>query len=393
MRNQVDTNKLIQIKGVRCILKRITNQTIRLSLYTLFVATVVFGLTGCFLFEEEPLETVEVPDQRSVITPTIQVEENYYRSMIPFEASSTRGKLYSNMKNHRLDADRLELGLLEIAQEHFSPDNYLFREGQLITSREIDNWLRVESEDFPLGLNPADAEGRVLMHIVEHNYTNLKGDSVEGIVLGLSLAPEYQQTIVTDDDGEQKQTMAYTKEQLRNHGHRIADQLAERMRQKEPEAPIIIALYHMAERDSLVPGDFLSVGTVKAEQNYVSEWQTINEQYILFPSTLLRDNYRDISAEYNRFLSRARDAFPNYYMGIIGVGRFVDDQLIELSLTVTTEGASKTEVVQLTQFLGGEAIELFDEHVHINIYMQSINEPQAVFVRPAGADPMMHVYR
>lgn len=365
---------------------------------TLCIYLSLFFMTGCVQQEEEPTERIGLDDQDafpSVIAPSVQVAEQYYRGLHPFKPSQTRGTLYSSLANYRLDADRLELGLLEIAQEYVSIEDHLFREGQIIEPNELREWLRVESETNRLGLNPADLPQPVLLHILEHNYWDVKGEELKAIVIGLSLASTYE---VERREGEtaEKVTMRYTPDELRNFGQVMADKIAERIRLKVNSVPIIIALYQLEEKNSLVPGNFLSVGYVEREQNYVSQWKTIDELYLLFPSNALTRFSQERSLSYARdfadFKQEVQDFFPNY-LGIIGLGRFIDEELVELTLTVTTEFASKTEVIQLTQFLGATAIDLFPEHIQLNIYVQAINKPQAVFIRPAKGEAVMHVYR
>lgn len=360
---------------------------------SLFAFTTI--MTGCLPDREEPTDTLEINDLPSVITPSVQVAEKYYRGLHPFKESNTRGTLQNSLSAYRLDADRLELGLMEIAQEYVPIENNLFREGQVIVSDELRQWLGVESETNKLGLNPADAPQSVLMHILEHNYWDLKGESLDAVVIGLSLASTYE---VMREEGESIETvlMQYTPDELRNYGVEMADKVAERIRSKVDNVPIIIALYQLEERNSLVPGNFLSVGYVEKDQNYASQWNTLNETYFLFPSNALTRFDGERSSTHARdfydFKDELQSFFPNY-LGIIGLGRFVDEQLAELTLTVTTEFASKTEVIQLTQFLGATAMDTFPKNIQLNIYVQAINNPQSIFVRPADGEAIMHIYR
>lgn len=345
--------------------------------------------TGCIQTKQENPETV-LPDQkeeRVEIAPSVQVEEKYYRGLSPFKPSSTRGSLFmsSTLDNYRLDADRLELGLLEIAQDHFPIDTHLFSEGQFITNEDLSAWLDRKGKN-KLGLNPDESEGRILRHILEHNYTNLEGE-VEGIVIGLSLASTYQKK---QDD--KTTTLLYTDDELRNFGIEMSAQIAERLRKKAPNIPIVIALYRLEESTSLVPGNFLSYGFVEANQQSVGNWKTIHETYLLFPSQALSNHDRELANQYDTFRQEIEDFYPNY-VGVIGVGRFIDEKLVELTFNVSTEFSSKTEVIQLTQFLGGSAIEIFPKDVHMNIYLQSVNQPKSIFVRPVEGDNIIHVYR
>jgi protein involved in sex pheromone biosynthesis len=369
---------------------------ISISLTTFLI---IASLAGCLPKNEEEPEVIEFEEPSLVIAPSVQVEEKYYRGLLPFETSKTRGSLQTRLNRYRLDSERLELGLMEIAQDFFPLDTHLFREGQTIDNEDLSAWLKIKSDIDKLGLNPEDSSERILLHLLEHNYRNLKGDSLEGIVIGLSLASTY--TVEREvEEGEEKvirtEKLHYTADELRNHGARMADLVAERLRSKVNNVPIVVALYQLEEENSLVPGNFLSVGYVEKDQNYISKWTAINETYFLFPSNALArfDSERSTTYydDFNRFGEDVQTYFPNY-VGTIGVGRFIDEQLVELTLTVTTEVASKTEVIQLTQFLGGKAVETFPKNAHLNIYVQSVNQAQSIFVRPVDGEPLMHIYR
>lgn len=372
----------------------------RILSYSIVTPLLLISLVGCLPLQEESPDATEFDRLPSVIAPSVQVEEKYYRGLQPFVSSKTRGSLQTSLSRYRLDSDRLELGLLEIAQDYFPTESHLFREGQIIggDNYNLSNWLKVKSGTNKLGLNPEDTSDRILLHILEHNYINLQGEQLEGIVIGLSLASIYtveKETEGAEQGTKRRETLHYTEDELRIHGARMADIIAERIR-AQFNAPIVIALYQLEEQHSLVPGNFLSVGYVERDQNYVSKWDSINETYFLFPSNALTRFDRDFSKTYSKdfadFKTKVQEFFPNY-IGIIGDGRVIDEQLVELTVTITTEFASKTEVIQLTQFLGGTAIDMFSENVHLNIYVQAINQPQAVFVRPINGEPVMHIYR
>ncbi|MDQ0340097.1 protein involved in sex pheromone biosynthesis [Caldalkalibacillus uzonensis] len=354
-----------------------------------FIALLVAGLSGCLpnQEQEEIVEPDDPAEQVQRVTPTVQITETHYAGLSPLQESPTRHLINERLRGYRLDQDRLELGLLEIAQEYFPPDNYLFVGGQLISRAEGAEWLK-EATESPESLNPAEAPSHVLQHILEHNYLALNGQDLQGVVIGLSLVSSYE---VEREDGT-KQTLYYTADQLRNYGFAMADELAQRLRAKVQDVPIVIALYQLEESQAYRPGNFLSVGYVEPHAQEVSEWRTINEVYLLFPSPELSRLNSQLSSDYNSFVQRIQDFFPRY-VGVVGTGRFVNEELVELNLEVTTEFASIAEVIQLTQYLGSEAMETFPENIYLNIYVGSVNDQKALFTRSPGSEPFIHVNR
>ncbi|QZT34651.1 CamS family sex pheromone protein [Caldalkalibacillus thermarum TA2.A1] len=345
------------------------------------------ALGGCLPNQEQ--EEITEPDdpaeQAQRVTPTVQIEETHYAGVSPMQESPTANLLNDRLQGFRLDRDRLEQGLIEIAKEFFPPDNHLFVGGQLISRTEGEAWL---SKDGPESLNPADAPSPVLQHILEHNYLALNGQDLQGVVIGVSLASTYESKL---EDGTE-QTLYYTADQLRNYGFEIADKLAQRLRAKVQDVPIVIALYQLEERQSYRPGNFLSVGYVKPNAQEVSEWRTIDEVYLLFPSPELNHLNSELSSDFSGYVRRIQDFFPRY-VGVVGNGRFVNEELVELNLDITTEFASIAEVIQLTQYVGSEALGTFPEDIYLNIYIGSVNEQKAFFSRPPGREPVMHVKR
>ena len=149
----------------------------------LSMAIIVFILllTGCSpnFSKEEEITQGKDDSKKTAIIPKYQISDQYYRTILPFEPSQSRG-LTVNRLNTRYDIDEFETGLMRVAHNHFDPEKYLFQEGQYLDKNTVLKWLRRESEDSE-GLNPADTgEGsvadrneqnpRYLAQILEHNY-------------------------------------------------------------------------------------------------------------------------------------------------------------------------------------------------------------------------------
>jgi protein involved in sex pheromone biosynthesis len=359
------------------------------QLFIPILLVLVMTLSGCLIQGEkdegDKIGTAIKQEER--VNPTVQVAEDYYAGLAPLKDSPTRNLMAETLAGNRLDRDRFELGLMELAQNYFSPEEHLFVGGQLISEEEGRQWLAKSSQETPEGLNPPDAPSTVLKQILEHNYYAANGQELKGVVIGLALASTYTET----RENNTEQTLYYTADQLRTYGYDMAEKIVERLRAKGAEVPVVVALYQLEEVDAYRPGNFLSVGLAEAGQN-ISGWETINEVYMLFPSQALERLNSQLAKDFNAMVQNVGDFFPRY-VGLVGTGRFVDEQLTELELRVTTEFASVAEVIQLTQYVGSEAMETFPEQTYLAIYLSSVNEPRAVFVRSPGQEPMMHFYR
>lgn len=316
------------------------------------------------------------------ISPVVDVSDDYYTGLFPYKENKTRGML-SKLKTYRIDFSHLELGLVEIARETFKEDDYYFQEGQVISADQVKAWLSSPSED-PAGLNP-EKGGNLLVHVLEHDYLDKNSKKLAGIVLGLTLSPRYK-----DASGQDKE---YTTDELRTKGQQLAAHIVAKVRAEAPQIPMVVALYQVPDKTStLIPGHFILTGTVNAAESSVSKWQPIDEAYYLFPSDDAYKAYPQISLQYEKLMKQSQSFFGEY-IGLTGVGRFMDGQLIEMTITATAEYDSRTEVLQYTQYVASMIDQLFDKKVQVNLYVQSINKPLAIYVRPANGEGYMHIYR
>ncbi|MGD8191825.1 CamS family sex pheromone protein [Brevibacillus ginsengisoli] len=316
------------------------------------------------------------------ISSTVDVNENYYSGLFPYKENKTRGML-SKLKSYRIDFSHLELGLMEIARETYKEDDYYFQEGQVIPANQVKAWLSSPSED-PAGLNP-EKGGNLLVNVLEHDYLDKNSKKLSGIVLGLTLSPRYK-----DASGQDKM---YSTDELRTKGEQLASHIVTKVHTLAPQIPMVVALYQVPDKSStLVPGHFILTGTVNANESSVSKWQPIDEAYYLFPSDDVYKAYPQISLQYDKLMKQTQSFFGEY-IGLTGVGRFMDGQLIEMNLTATAEYDSRTEVLQFTQYAATLIDQLFDKKVQVNLYVQSVNKPLAIYIRPANGEGYMHIYR
>lgn len=247
------------------------------------------------------------------ISPVIEVSEDYYGSVPPYRQNQTRGMLSRlAQSSYRIDFSHLELGLMEIAQETFSNQDYYFQEGQQIKKEQVTAWLS-RAKDDPAGLNP-DQGPPLLIHVLEQDYLEKESRKLSGIVIGLSVSPVYE-----DAAGQEKE---YSVEELRARGQQIAAKIVQSVRAENQQIPMVVALYQVPNRSSaMIPGRFILTGTVNAADSSVSKWQPIDEKYYLFPSKEVEEDQPQISLQYEKLLKQTQ-AFFKEYVGLTGTGRF-----------------------------------------------------------------------
>ena len=153
----------------------------RMIMMPSFIALLL--LAGCIPAldnsDEEVIQDSEEATEETVIIPEIQLKDDYYRTLLPFKKSASRGLIVNNL-NTKYDIREAEEGLLRLIYPKFSTENHFFQEGQYIKEDLALSWIRRQSEYNPDGLNPEVTEEMTddeiaekapiyLAHIVEQN--------------------------------------------------------------------------------------------------------------------------------------------------------------------------------------------------------------------------------
>jgi protein involved in sex pheromone biosynthesis len=353
--------------------------------------------------EEEVVQKKNNKEQKAVI-PKYNISDSYYRVVLPFKPSGARGEVVEDL-NTRLDVDEFETGLMRVAQERFSPEDYLFQEGQYLDKETVKSWLQRQKGKENVGLNPPiSGKGTneeknkkspiYLASILEHDYlTKISDDKVKlgGVVIGLALnSVHYYET----EEGYPRE-VKIKDDVIEREGKRIAAEVLSRLRNMKglKEVPITIALYKQAPRSSVIPGHFFAVTHVDEGSSTIDDWEAIKEEYYLFPSDEAEENHRDDWLKFNNFKSDIEEFFPNY-TGVVGKGLYVNDQLQQLTINITMPFYGKAEVIGFTQYVTGLVMEKFPDYINVNIYITSTVGPESVIVRKAKADqPFVHIYQ
>lgn len=103
----------------------------------------VLMLSACssgFGEKEEEITQKTAKSSEKAIVPKYNISDSYYKMVLPFKAGKARG-LTTEQLNTRLDIDEFETGLMRLAQDSFSTDDYLFQEGQYLDEDTVLSWL------------------------------------------------------------------------------------------------------------------------------------------------------------------------------------------------------------------------------------------------------------
>ncbi len=274
-----------------------------------------------------------------------------------------------------------------MAKKIYDPAVYIFQEGQVLTTNDIDPLINAEKntqfENF-------------LFSITEQDYLSEDG-SFAGMVVGVVVSPQYYEK---DENGEYKRDIfgvkikkKYTEEELIEKSKSLVNELVSIIRSKT-DVPLYFGIMKAETIDMKIPGTFFLTGDVLQGEKNVTKFTSINEKYLFLPTDINQSNekYVEIARGFNHFKEDVDEYIPRF-AGITGLARFANDNLIELSLEIYTEYDSTVEVIQLTQFAIAMIPKYFPADTHINLYISTIDKPKAIYVKNADGEDFMHIYR
>ncbi len=395
--------------------------------------SLVLLLTACapnFQKQEEVVQKKDDDTKEKAIIPKYKISEKYYRTIMPFEPGEARGMVVNNL-NTRYDITEFETGLMRLAQNSFSTDKYVFKEGQYLDGGTVSAWLeremtpdqvKAKEEELQaqakkdkvtrkikvknLGLNPIDTgKGDVhkrneknpiyLAHILEHDYLVQSGEKgtyqLGGIAIGLALnSVHYYREEAFGAVFEKN----ISRSVLEAEGKKIAQEVVKRLRTIDElkNVPITIGLFEQESRSSVVPGNFFAFTEVSQGSSDIGSWKDVKEEYILFPSDKAQKDHRDDLTFFQNFKQDVEEYFPNFN-GVIGKGFYVDGQLQELNIEIPIQFYGKAEAIGFTQYLTGLVMEHFPNYVSVQVSVSSVLGQEALIVKkPDQDEPFVHIY-
>lgn len=353
--------------------------------------------------DDEVIQREDEEQQQTTpsIIPTVQISEQFYRTVLPFKPGAARGLIVNNISN-RLDINVFETGLLRLSQQPFPTDDYFYQEGQYITAEDINTWTQRQNDEGK-GLNPPlSGEGNLeqqnnqnpeyLSHILEQNFlTKNENDEYQlgGISIGLSLNSVHY---FNQEDGFPRQT-DIPRETVLAKGKEMANTILQELRTREglAEVPILIGIFEESPRNTVQPGTFISSGIAESGEASIGDWSGVNSQYVVFPSNEATENHYSDADKMTMFQEDIAMYFPNY-VGVIGRGLYRGDELQKMMIDIPITFYGKAETIGFTQYVAGLVEEYFPKYVEVEVNITTLDKPQSLIVRESKEEPFVYIY-
>lgn len=368
----------------------------------LLAAVLLAGCTSPLSKDSKEVVTESKGEGEATIIPNTTIDGQYYRTLLPYKESASRGLIVSNIYSN-YDVREVESGLTRISRKMYDPADFFFQEGQYLDKDTVSSWL-ARSNQTEDGLNPSDkglsATDRAkkapvyLAHIVEQNYLTQSGKNkvkLSGVSVGLALNSVYYY---------QKEQYGATYEEpipedvMLAKGKNIAKQVVQRMRNIEGLAnvPITVALFKQSSRGEIVPGTYVAYTEVGEGKATIKDWKKIKEEYLLFPMSNPSDQYREVNDNFKAFKEKINNYFTNS-ANIIGTGFYTQDKVESLKIEIPIKFYGASEITGFTQYASTEVLKQFPKDLKVELSVTSVNGPEALIVKEQNAtETYIHLY-
>ncbi|KSU62630.1 hypothetical protein AS034_10985 [[Bacillus] enclensis] len=359
-------------------------------------------LAGC---NKDPQEVID-EDTLEIQDSAASDAREYLTYKVDKQKKSVNRGLITMMINNRSDMDEIETGLMSLSTDHFSPDDYVYQEGQYLT--KINSWLGRESKDNKEGLNPSIKitegmgwEERIerekkdpmyLAYIHEQNYVDSKG-KIQGISLGFAMN-KIDYIRVKDSKGLMHFDESVIDDKtLEKYGKEAAKKVVSRIRSTKElkNVPIFISLYKLQPLNSVVPGNYFTSTFVDDNENGIKKWEDIKEKYYYFPSKEGEEKDRDL---YNR-IRDLEDYVAQYFshqdIEFVGKALYKKENVNQLVIDVHTGMVKDTELIGFAQAIGPEIVDYFP-HMPVYLYVKTPKGLKATIVKEVDQEPFVEIH-
>ena len=303
--------------------------------------------------------------------------------------SAARGITASSEPN-QLDVQHFESSLLKFSKTQFKPAQYIFQEGQYLSSDTVTGLLGRKSNDDANGLNPED-NGKndnsrnplYIQTLTEQDFMSKQGNDLKlsGMVVGVAMN--------TQDQYQKEQYGATYTQNISDadriaYGKKIAPKLLAQIRSQSGvpnDVPIVIAMYANAPADSLAPGGFYAQAK-STHGDDLGEWTDISDKSIVLPKEA-NDTSKlgnDENSGFANFKNDIANFFPNI-AGATAVANFKSGVLTQMNVTVNTQFYSQTEIDSFTTYVAQSALKFLPSNVPVRIVIKTANDTQAILTR------------
>lgn len=350
-----------------------------------------FLLAGCGNLEKEMKPVRDEKSANQTIT-TGRIDYSVYQSILQdgmYQTSPIRGLTASGLQNG-YNQKSFERGLLRLAHQDFSAEEYYFREGQVLDEATVKSWLERESKENPQGLNSADpGTPLIFQQLLAYDFLKEDGTTLGGVSLGFSFSRHFNQ------EGKK---IEVSHEAMMKQVHKTVSGILTRMRKMSgyEKIPIQVNIYEQAPVDQFVGGRYIYTAISEKGGQSIDEYQKVTELDIILPVSNGVENLateKGLNQQFLTFKKAVQTAFPNL-VGVTGFAYYAEDEVVDLRIKIDSKYFGQSEIASFTQFIGKQVEVLFAEIPgDVLVEISAIATPQSFIARKAGEETVTsHIF-
>ncbi|WP_064093593.1 CamS family sex pheromone protein [Rossellomorea aquimaris] len=365
--------------------------------------SLVILISGCN--NTKPQEVIDEETLEKQNSAASEARE-YLNYNVNKEKKSVNRGLITMTINNRADMDEIETGLMSLSTEHFSPEKYVYEEGQYL--EDLDLWLRRESESNELGLNPAievsenmDWKKRMeiekknpmyLAYVHEQNFVDSKG-KIQGISLGLAMNSIDYIRVKDANSLMHFDEVKIDDKTLEEYGKKAAKIIVSRVRGNKElkNVPILISIFKLQPLNSVIPGNYFTSSFLDENDKGIKKWQDVSENYFYFPSNAGEEKDRDLHNRIRDLEDYVSKYFSHQDIEFVGKGLYKKDNLNKLVIDVHTGMVKESELIGFSQAIGPEIVDYFP-HTPVYLYVKTPKGIKATIVKEVDQEPFVQIH-
>ncbi len=362
-------------------------------------------LTGCGNLKDSDLSNNATTTSKKKSYQTTGTTDSQYSVLLrngQYKTGKTAG-MAATTNGNDVDTKNFESELVELSTKQFSPNKYVFQEGQILTTGTVSNWLgRYDKKTNKEGLNPVDNKKKdagkrnpyYLEQILEQDYLTGSNNSyaLGGMSIGLGLNSVDYFTKVKDG-AQYKDEISRAKQT--SEGKKMAEKIVTRLRKEKAtkSIPLLIGLFDKTKQDSLVGGTYFLYGVVNKDSNKVDKWVTVNNKTQVLPTIGDEKAINSNDAEgFTNFKAAIQGYFPNI-SGVIGRLTYQDNQLTAMDISITTQFYGYSQINSFAKLVLSNAKKFLPTNAKIEIKIESVSDTQALISKNKPDDEYyVHIF-
>ncbi|MEB3055276.1 CamS family sex pheromone protein [Bacillus pseudomycoides] len=332
----------------------------KISLFLIIISLLLSACNGTNIIKKEE-KVVEKNTKGNSIIPKYSISDNYYKTIIPLKEHKIINTV-NIQTNSKLDIDKLELGLMNMACKQFDTKNHLLQRSEYIAQKTIDELLTKQEVPY-------------VSNIIEYDYYTKKNSgelSLAGVVIGLAM------------------TSNHSNEEANVKGSEIANQLLKVLYDNKNfvKVPITFSIFKQETSDSLKAGTFISSVTVQKGENSIGQWVNINEKSFAYPSDDFKQVYNEDNKKLDRFSHEVKKfTTADYdYIPVNATIFYKDDHMDTINMNVLVKFNGKSELIAFTQMIVQKILDFLPKDVKVQMNIKSEQKVEAVVVREKNED-------